>query len=87
MKQCLLDTITYVKVSGGHFELEDTIQCYKYMCPGFAWSEYMNYLRECNAKLYVLVTVWEMIVFLQISMGGTIFQSELILVPPMVYLY
>ena len=25
---CLLDTITYVKVSGGHFELEDTIKCY-----------------------------------------------------------
>ena len=30
MKQCLLDTITYVKVSGGHFELEDTIKCYIY---------------------------------------------------------
>jgi hypothetical protein len=26
--KCLLDTITYVKVSGGHFELEDTIKCY-----------------------------------------------------------
>ena len=28
MKQCVLDTITYVNVSGGHFELEDTIKCY-----------------------------------------------------------
>ena len=59
----------------------------EYMCPGFAWSECMNYLFECNAKLYVLVTVWEMIVYVQISMGGTNFQNELILVPPMVYLY
>ena len=47
----------------------------------------MNYLFECNAKLYVLVTVWEMIVYVYISMGETKIQSELILVPPMVYLY
>ena len=47
----------------------------------------MNYLLKCNAKLYVLVTVWEMIVYVYISMGGTKIQSELILVPPMVYLY
>jgi hypothetical protein len=52
-----------------------------------AWSECMNYLFECNAKLYVLVTVWEMIVYVYISMGGTKIQSALILVPPMVYLY
>ena len=26
------DTITYVKVSGGHFELEDTIKCYMITC-------------------------------------------------------
>ena len=40
--------------------------CVKYMCLGFAWSECMNYkiyLLECNAKLYVLVTVWKMIVY------------------------
>jgi len=48
--------MSYVKVSGGHFELEDTIKCYKYMCPGFAWSVCMNYLLECN----VLVTVCEL---------------------------
>jgi len=30
VKKCLLDTMTYVKVSGGHFELEDTIKCYTY---------------------------------------------------------
>jgi hypothetical protein len=47
----------------------------------------MNYLLKCNAKLYVLDTVWEMIVYVYISMGGTKIQSELILVPPMVYLY
>ena len=46
-----------------------TLKYCEYMCPhGFAWSEYMNYkihLLECtcNAKLYVLVTVWEMIVY------------------------
>jgi hypothetical protein len=26
--KCLLYTIIYVKVSGGHFELKDTIKCY-----------------------------------------------------------
>ena len=26
-----MDTITYVKVSGGHFELDDTIKCYTYI--------------------------------------------------------
>ena len=31
----------------------------------------MNYFLECNAKLYVLVTVWEMIVYVYISLGGT----------------
>jgi hypothetical protein len=30
MKYCLLDPITYVKWSGGHFELADTIKCYNY---------------------------------------------------------
>jgi hypothetical protein len=34
-----------------------TLKYCEYMCPGFAWSECMNYLLECNAKLYVLVTV------------------------------
>ena len=28
----------------------------EYMCPGFTWSKCMNYLLECNVKLYVLVT-------------------------------
>jgi hypothetical protein len=41
------------------------------MCPGFTWTECMNYFLECNAKLYVLVTVWEMIVYVYISLGGT----------------
>jgi hypothetical protein len=39
-----------------------TLKYCEYMCPGFAWSECMNYPLEGNAKLYVLVTVWEMIV-------------------------
>ena len=64
-----------------------TLKYCEYMCPGFAWSECMNYLLKCNVKLYVLVTVWEMIVCVYISMGETKIQSELILVPPMVYLY
>jgi hypothetical protein len=51
------------------------------MCPGFAC------LLECNAKFYVLVTVWEMIVYVYISMAGTKIQSEVMLVPPMVYRY
>ena len=40
-----------------------TLKYCEYMCPGFAWSECMNYLLECNAKLYAIVTVWEMIVY------------------------
>ena len=40
-----------------------TLKYCEYMCPGFAWTECMNYLLECNAKLYVLATVWEMIVY------------------------
>jgi hypothetical protein len=43
-----------------------TLKYCEYMCPGFAWSECMNnkmYLLECNAKLYSLVTVWEIIVY------------------------
>jgi hypothetical protein len=28
VKKCLLETITYVKVSDRHVELEDTIKCY-----------------------------------------------------------
>jgi hypothetical protein len=64
-----------------------TLKYCEYMCPGFAWSVCMNYLLECNAKCYVLVTVWEMIVYVYISMGGTKIQSKVMLVPPMVYLY
>jgi hypothetical protein len=58
-----------------------TLKYCEYMCPGFAC------LLECNAKFYVLVTVWEMIVYVYISMAGTKIQSEVMLVPPMVYLY
>jgi hypothetical protein len=32
-----------------------TLKYCEYMCPGFAWSECLNYLLECNVKLYVLV--------------------------------
>ena len=38
--KCLLDTITYVKVSRGHFELEDTIKCY--ICTSNARSTIYN---------------------------------------------
>ena len=62
-----------------------TLKYCEYMCPGFAWSECMNYLLECNVVCFS--SVWEMIVYVYISMGGTKIQSELILVPPMVYLY
>jgi hypothetical protein len=70
-----------------HLTNISTLKYCECICSGFARSECMNYLLKCNAKLYVLVTVWEMIVYVYISMGGTKIQSELILVPPMVYLY
>jgi hypothetical protein len=27
-----------------------TLKYCEYMCPGFAWTECMNYLLECNVK-------------------------------------
>ena len=57
----------YKKYPFTHSKLKNkyisTLKYCEYMFPGFAWSECMNYLLECNAKLYVLVTVWEMIMY------------------------
>jgi hypothetical protein len=57
-----------IRVSSTHANLYikyiSTLKYCEYMCPGFAWSECMNYFLECNAKLYVLVTVWEMIIWM-----------------------
>jgi hypothetical protein len=56
----------YKKYPFTHSKLKNkyisTLKFCEYMRHGFAWSECMNYLLECNANMYALVTVWEMIV-------------------------
>ena len=49
--KCLLDTITYVKVSGGHVELDDTIKCYT--CVGTLtglFQEFVTGADFCTAR-------------------------------------
>jgi hypothetical protein len=48
----MLDTITYVKVSGEHFELEDTIKCYNYT----PWRYYLLHFEFITyAKLNIRI--------------------------------
>ena len=52
IKTCKKYPFTPSKLKNKHIS---TLKYCEYMCPGFAWSECMNYemyLLECNAKLY-----------------------------------
>jgi hypothetical protein len=42
-----------------------TLKYCEYMCPGFTWSECMNYLLECNVRTPEIVDQY------RYTMGGT----------------